>query len=86
TNPCSETYSGPGVFSEPETQAIRDFITKINNELVAYITLHSYSQFILIPFGHNNKPIPQFDAYMDLGRRIGQATAARYGTNYTVGN
>ncbi|CAG7824131.1 unnamed protein product [Allacma fusca] len=23
---------------------------------------------------------------MDLGRRIGQATAARYGTNYTVGN
>ncbi|CAG7731796.1 unnamed protein product, partial [Allacma fusca] len=45
-----------------------------------------YSQFILIPFGHNNKPIPQFDAYMDLGRRIRQATAARYGTNYTVGN
>ncbi|CAG7720004.1 unnamed protein product, partial [Allacma fusca] len=23
---------------------------------------------------------------MDLGQRIGQATAASYGTNYTVGN
>ncbi|CAG7832625.1 unnamed protein product, partial [Allacma fusca] len=70
TDSCSETYSGPGVFSEPETQAILDFITKINEELASYITLHSYSQFILIPFGQNNKPIPQFDSYMDLGRRI----------------
>ena len=27
-NPCSEAYRGKGPFSEPETQAMRDFIKK----------------------------------------------------------
>ncbi|CAG7732170.1 unnamed protein product [Allacma fusca] len=86
TNPCSETYSGSEAFSEVENQHVRDEINKISKELVAYISLHSYSQYILLPFGHNNRRIPQYDAYMDLGRRIAQATAARYGTQFVHGN
>ncbi|CAG7818292.1 unnamed protein product, partial [Allacma fusca] len=86
TNPCSDTYSGSVAFSEAETAAVRDFITSISKDLVAYISLHSYSQYILLPFGHNNRRIPQYDAYMNLGRRIAQATAARFGTQFTPGN
>ncbi|CAG7706733.1 unnamed protein product [Allacma fusca] len=85
-NPCSETYGGKSAFSELETQALRDYIPSISKHLVGYISLHSYSQLILLPYGHSNKHIPQYDTYMDLGHRIAQATATRYQTMYTTGN
>jgi len=28
-DPCQETYAGPGPFSEPESQAVRDFVTTL---------------------------------------------------------
>lgn len=37
TNPCSDSYRGASVFSEPESQAIRDFTTSINAP-IAYTT------------------------------------------------
>jgi hypothetical protein len=86
TNPCSDTFAGGEEFSEVESQAVRDFITSISGNLVSYISLHSYSQLILLPFGHENTQIPQYSAYMTLGNNIARAMAARYGTVWTPGN
>lgn len=47
----SETYRGSAPFSEPETQALRDFITARQFDLV--VSYHSYSNLFLWPWGYD---------------------------------
>lgn len=53
-SPSSETYRGSAAFSEPETQAVRDFFLQKNFR--AMISYHSYTQIILYPWGHTTSP------------------------------
>lgn len=52
----SETYMGKEPFSEPETQAIRDFVRSQKNATIL-LTFHSFSELVLFPWGHTNDPI-----------------------------
>jgi carboxypeptidase A2 len=52
-NPCSETYRGTAAFSEPETQAMRNFITA-RPQIKAHIDFHSYSQLVMSPWGYRS--------------------------------
>ena len=49
----AETYRGPQAFSEPETRAVRDFILNRKYEIQMYLTLHSYGQMFLYPWGYD---------------------------------
>lgn len=73
SNPCSETYHGPSPQSEPEVAAIVDFITGHGN-FKALISMHSYSQMLMYPYGHCVEPISNQKelvrpAAQSLGRR-----------------
>ncbi|KAE9419726.1 hypothetical protein Angca_005841, partial [Angiostrongylus cantonensis] len=57
TDPCHDTYPGLKAFSEAETVAVRDYLQA--NKPEAFITLHSYSQMWLIPYGHRKRSYPQ---------------------------
>ena len=79
-NGCDETYRGNSPFSEPETQAIRDFVNlhdfKIN------FNYHSYSDLLIYPFGYeyeNNAPEEDVDIYIEYGEDMVQYN------NYTLG-
>lgn len=61
-NPCDLNYAGPGPFSEPETRAIRDFVTPIADKFDMYIALHSFMQFLLNPGGILPEHQPAFTA------------------------
>lgn len=50
--PCSDTFAGSHPFSEKETTAINDFLTRHPGIFDAYITFHSYAHMILHPYGH----------------------------------
>lgn len=52
SNACDDVYRGPSMFSEPETKSLSNFILSRNKTLKAYITLHSYGQYWLVPYGH----------------------------------
>ncbi|KFD57843.1 hypothetical protein M514_01076, partial [Trichuris suis] len=54
-DPCDEIYHGSKPFSEPETEAIRRFITNRSGEFVSFLTLHSYSQMWMYPYGHKRQ-------------------------------
>ncbi|XP_074049793.1 carboxypeptidase A5-like isoform X2 [Macrotis lagotis] len=56
-NPCSETYHGPFPHSEPEVASIADFIQK-HKLFKSLISIHSYSQMILYPYGYRKEPTP----------------------------
>ncbi|XP_050397134.1 carboxypeptidase B [Patella vulgata] len=47
----ADTYPGTGAFSEPESMNIRDKVNEIKDRLSAFISIHSYSQMILTPYG-----------------------------------
>ena len=47
TNPLAQSYPGPGPFSEPETQNIRDLISK--RHVTTLITNHTFSNLLLRP-------------------------------------
>lgn len=49
--PCSDTYMGPSAFSEPETVAMKRFVESHPN-IKMLLTLHTYSELILYPWGH----------------------------------
>jgi len=51
-DPDSDLYHGPGPFSEPETQTIRDLAKR--EKFSADITFHSYSELILYPWSYTD--------------------------------
>lgn len=52
SNPCSETFRGEKAFSEPETIALRDLMHSLSSDCKFYLTLHSYGQYMLYPWGY----------------------------------
>ncbi len=46
----SATYHGPNPFSEPETQALRDFL--LSKPFLAGISYHTYGEYVLYPYGY----------------------------------
>lgn len=55
-NGASDTYMGLSPFSEPETAVIRDFVRSKTNAKTL-LSLHTFSELILYPWGHKNGPV-----------------------------
>lgn len=66
-NPCSDIYAGPRPFSEPSVDVMKDFIASVAENMVAYIDFHSFSQMLLLPFGHTTDHLMNYDAMVRAG-------------------
>jgi len=81
SNPNSDTYRGPALFSEPETSAIRFFHQ--NHTVWNAFHYHTYGNYEIHPFGHVPgafPPQPDFGWFLLYGGEISDMN------NYTVGN
>ncbi|MBN1967808.1 MAG: T9SS type A sorting domain-containing protein [Candidatus Delongbacteria bacterium] len=77
-----DTYHGPYEFSEPETQAIRDFIDSHN--FISGITYHSYSELVLYPFGYSSSALaPDNNALQELAIDMAESIPSQGGGHYT---
>ncbi|KAI5642825.1 zinc carboxypeptidase domain-containing protein [Phthorimaea operculella] len=85
TNPASDSYAGPGPFSEPETRSLSEYIRSVEN-IELYLSFHSFSQLLLIPFGNSTEPVANYHDALNIGRRAMGALSVRYGTQYVTGN
>jgi carboxypeptidase T len=85
---CAQTYRGVSAASEPETQVIETYLGSIfadqrgpavgdaappDTEGV-FISLHSYGQWVLFPWGYTASPSPNFSSLQTLGRKFGYFT------------
>jgi hypothetical protein len=69
---CEEDYRGEEAFSEPETKAVRDFMTSPNMNIKIAINFHTWGNLLIIPFNYDdqwntemiNKPV--YKMYEDL--------------------
>ncbi len=77
-----ETYRGPFAFSEPETQAMRDFYLA-NPQLVTNIDFHSHGQLILYPWGYTGDLAPDVVLLDALGDDMASSILAVHGRTYT---
>jgi murein tripeptide amidase MpaA len=82
---CTDDFRGPRAFSEPETKAMADFILTRKDQIKIYLTLHSYSQMWLVPWGYKNeKPKDYYDMYI-LAEKGVEALEAVRGIDYLLG-
>lgn len=71
-SPSSDTYRGTAPFSEPETQAVRDFVESHTN-ITSLLSFHTYSKLVLYPWGHTNSPISNAldrQVFETMGRKM----------------
>ncbi len=83
-NPCDPTYQGPQPASEPETQVLQNFVLSLfadqrgsaDTDIAPLdttgllISLHSYSQLVLWPWGWTDLDSPNQIQLQTLGRRM----------------
>jgi carboxypeptidase T len=81
---CDETYRGSTAASEPETQAIINYMEiqfpdQRPDDLTSpapvgssglYVDLHSYGNLVLWPWGFTSAPAPNADALQTLGSKL----------------
>ncbi len=84
-DPSSDTYRGPYAFSEPETQAIRDFCE--SRHFILALNYHTYSDLLIVPWGYiSDFKTPDSLTYDVYGADMTQYNHYTYGTgNQTVG-
>jgi len=82
---CSDTYHGDSAFSEVETEHVQNFIDRNQDHIKFFNSIHSYSQFVLLPWGFTEDPCPNYDDLEALATRGVAALSALYGTQYTIG-
>ena len=64
----SEVYRGPGPFSEPEIQAVRDLFTQKSFQALA--SYHNYSQVILYPWGYTQAASDKDDLLAEIAEEM----------------
>lgn len=81
---CSEVYRGSSAESEPETQAVSNYIRSLfpdergendddaapQNKSGMHIDLHSYGKLILWPYGHKEGVSPNNNGFLHLGHKL----------------
>ncbi|XP_058047590.1 carboxypeptidase A2-like [Ahaetulla prasina] len=83
-DPCSDSYHGPSANSEVEVRSMVDFV-KSHGNIKAFISIHSYSQLLMYPFGYKCTK-PKDAAELDMvGKSAASALTSLYGTRYRVG-
>uniref|UniRef100_A0A8R1DFR7 Peptidase_M14 domain-containing protein n=1 Tax=Caenorhabditis japonica TaxID=281687 RepID=A0A8R1DFR7_CAEJA len=83
--PCSNIYMGSHPYSEPEIRGLKDFFTwQIANPMV-YISLHSYGQLLLSPWGYTNERTENYQDQQSAAREAAQAIKNTTGVSYSYG-
>uniref|UniRef100_A0A1A8ETY9 Carboxypeptidase A1 n=3 Tax=Nothobranchius TaxID=28779 RepID=A0A1A8ETY9_9TELE len=85
SSPCSETYRGPSAHSESEVKSIVDFV-KSHGNFKAFISIHSYSQMLMYPYGYTRTPVKDQAELHQLAQKAITDLASLYGTRYRYGS
>ncbi|KAJ8245426.1 hypothetical protein GJAV_G00270600 [Gymnothorax javanicus] len=82
---CSETYRGPRAHSESEVSSIVDFV-RAHGNIKAFVSIHSYSQMLLYPYGYTRQPVPDQPELHAVAKKAITELASLYGTKYRYGS
>ncbi|GAA4908692.1 zinc carboxypeptidase [Stackebrandtia albiflava] len=95
SNPCAQTYQGPQAASEPEVTALEDLFRRIHPDQRGtnptdpapvdardvFVSLHSYGDYIIVPWGYTEDTSPNDAALRGLGAAMAESNGYLVGTN-----
>ncbi|MFK7933547.1 MAG: M14 family zinc carboxypeptidase [Saprospiraceae bacterium] len=83
-NPQSDTYRGTEAFSEPETQAIRDFCN--THEFQIALNYHTFGNLLIYPWGFSDSLTPDAEIFNGFAKAMTRENGYTAGTgSETVG-
>ncbi|KAL5278978.1 hypothetical protein ACFFRR_003539 [Megaselia abdita] len=87
-DPCDETYAGPYPLSEPEIEHVQNYVLPFPDDYFKiYVSLHSYGQYVLSPWGHTSEEFPEnYDDMVGAAKGFADALYRRYETVFTYGS
>jgi carboxypeptidase T len=83
-DPSQEDYRGPYGASEPEVQALQNFMDSHKN-LIGIIDLHSYGNQILYPWGHTRRKPKDEPLFLDCANAMNKAGGNKFTIKQSVG-
>lgn len=88
SNPSQYDFCGSGPFSEPEARAIKIFMDQHANEyrIKTYLSLHSFSQLYMFPYGHISDRVRNYEDLKKIGEKAVAAIKATHGKVYVTGS
>ncbi|XP_053546423.1 carboxypeptidase O [Bombina bombina] len=85
-NCSSFTFCGLKAESELETQALVSLVQGIKSNILSYLTIHSYGQYILLPYGYTTSPSTNHKELTDVAEKAAAKLKEKHQTVYTVGS
>jgi murein tripeptide amidase MpaA len=85
TSSCSDLFAGPSAFSEIETRTFSEYLKTVPN-LAIYLDFHSYSQLLMVPYGHTSQRLDNYYEAIDIANKAVTSLSKLYGTKYNTGN
>jgi len=84
-NSCSDTYMGPTVSSEPETQNTANYYKELQKSapILSAIDWHSYGQLVNRPWGYTSNDSDDEHVLKQVGDKYAADIFATSGKNYT---
>lgn len=88
-NSGNSVYKGPSPFSAAESSAVARLVKKYNNQIKLYVSMHTFSNVILVPYSYSenaNENAPEDDEEIrSLGKKVADAIYKYNGNRYSVG-
>ncbi|CAL8290972.1 unnamed protein product [Lota lota] len=85
TDCCAETYGGSGPLSTPEAASVARYVEQRKADVLCFLTIHSYGQLILVPYGNPNLTAPNYEELMMVGQGAAEEIKKVHGMSYRVG-
>ncbi|XP_013180181.1 PREDICTED: carboxypeptidase B-like [Papilio xuthus] len=85
TDPSSAFFRGREPFSEPESTAMKDILMNSGIKFKVYVTLHSFGQVIVFPFGYRDELCPDYMRLLQGATAMSKAIFRSTGNVYKVG-
>jgi len=81
-NGASETYRGTSGFSEPETQAMRDFVN--SHSFLIVLNYHSFGNYFIKPWGYARIYTPDDELFTAIGDTVTHFNGYAPGTGWEL--
>ncbi|KAM8904097.1 carboxypeptidase B2 [Spinachia spinachia] len=84
--PCTEIYCGAYPESEPESQAVADFLRSHKDSVQLYLSIHSYSQMLLFPYSCTLDEAENHKDLLEMVKEAAQVIRRHYRSIYKYGS
>lgn len=88
SDPSRYDFCGPSAASEVETQNVMNFLKNHSKteDVRTYISLHSYSQLLMFPYGFTPEHVENYDDLQAIGNKATEAIKEVHGRIYKSGS